>query len=297
MHHAHLGSSLAQYDDPSLPVYPEASPRWRRAVMTARPHAAYLLAAVCQTSPKNYRITRGAGGYATQRYTSRSLTPRHSGNYYFWDSSHHLAHPELTGNPYSQVCCLQLALLAVYIACIRPSSHLLLPTRSTGFHACSACTSRSRSSNRPAVASAETARRENTTCGRFGSINLRRLCTRAHLDNVILIEPRASSVSSDQDLAAADACCLSCVDEMSARNASSGMATNRSCTEHASNTISNFAKHTRSASSTQLFHSVESLSISCLKSPAVPLAHRCRPASGRRHLANSGPPPGTCSRV
>ena len=54
-------------------------------------------------------MTQGGGGQANERYISRSVTPRHTGKYYFWDSSHHLAHPEKTGNPYSQVRCSTIA--------------------------------------------------------------------------------------------------------------------------------------------------------------------------------------------
>ncbi len=54
-------------------------------------------------------MTRGGGGQANERYISRSVTPRHTGKYYFWDSSHHLSQPERTGNPYSQARCFASA--------------------------------------------------------------------------------------------------------------------------------------------------------------------------------------------
>ena len=62
-------------------------------------------------------MTRGGGGQANERYISRSVTPRHTGKYYFWDSSHHLAHPERTGNPYSQVQCATTAHVLSLQAC------------------------------------------------------------------------------------------------------------------------------------------------------------------------------------
>ena len=79
------------------------------------------LFAVCQKDPKDYTVTRGGGGNANERYISRRVTPRHSGKYYFWDSSHHLAHPERTGNPYSQVRCF--ASLCAFQLCLQVPMH------------------------------------------------------------------------------------------------------------------------------------------------------------------------------